>query len=178
MTDEPRPVVLHTSWRGRLLAFVAPVVLLAFAGLGYAVGGVRPVPVICSVVGLGLAGIVAFDYPLHAVFGPGGIERRCLLRREQLDWDRVSGVVRPAYRSALGRWMHPSTGLVATIGRRRYLLTDRMESRYEFAALTRGMDRWDRNVRIEATEPPDDTAPTWLHKKRVGGGDVPLVDHL
>jgi hypothetical protein len=172
-----RPVVLHTSWRGRLKAIGAPAILLALAAAGLISGGFGPVSVGSLVVGVVLAVIVIADYPLQVVFGADGIERRCLARRERLPWKEVTAIIRPAYYSPLRRWRKPSTGLIAQIGKRRYLLTDRMESEHEHAALLRGLGTWDRGLPVEATKPPDDSAPTWLHKRRRGDGGG-LVDHL
>ena len=176
---DPRPLVLHGSWRGRVYATIGPALLCSLGGLGLVLGGLHLWPLSLLVVGLALGAIVVFDYPLWVVFTETDIERRCLFRSQRLRWGDVTLVARPAYRSWRGRLGRgPSTGLVAEIGRRRYLLTDRMESRAEYETLLRLIGIWARGTMVEATLPPDDSPPTWLYKKRRGPDEGGLVDQL
>lgn len=176
MSETLRPIVLHTSWRGRSAALAAPVILLVLATVGVAGGGWHWFPLVLGLGGLVLGAIVAVDYPLWCVFGPEGIARRCGLRTERLAWDQVDSVIRPAYTGRFGRMRGPTTGLVAVVQRRRYLLTDRMESRAEHEALLRAVAAWNRGMPVEASLPPDDHPPTWLYKRRRGGSGPGLVD--
>ena len=162
-----------------MVAAFSPALLTTLGGVGLALGGFRWWPLTLLTVGLGLAAVVVVDYPIQVVFGPEGIDRRCLGRTERLAWDEVTRVVRPAYASLLGRFRlgRDSTGLVAERRGRRYLLTDKMESRAENEALLDGLFVWAPGTPVEATRPPDSTPPTWLYKRRRGDGDG-LVDEL
>jgi hypothetical protein len=178
-TPDPRPLVLHGSWRGRIFAAVSPVLLCSLGTFGLVLGGWHLWPLSLLVVGVVLAAVVVFDYPLWVVIAEAGIERRCLLRSQRLVWDEMTMLARPAYSGWLrGLGRGPSTGLVAEIGRRRYLLTDRMESRAEYETLLRLIGIWARGTRVEATLPPDDSPPTWLYKRRRGPNEGGLVDQL
>ncbi|MEM7342368.1 MAG: hypothetical protein AAF467_27255 [Actinomycetota bacterium] len=169
-SDPVRPVVLHSSWRGRLLASLAPTILIGFSLLGIAGVGLRPWPLAFGVIGLVLGAIVLFDYPLWTVFGADGVARRCPLRTERLGWDRIDQLSRPAFVIRVPG-AGGSTGLVAQVGSRRYMLTDKMESRAEHQALLRGIATWSPLLAVEATLPPENRAPTWLYKRRRGTGD-------
>lgn len=170
-----RPLVLHSSWRGRLLAALTPALLLSFGAIGALAVGFRVIPVVALVIGFVLLMVVVFDYPLRTVFGPESIDRKCLGRTERLAWSQVGLVGRPAYSARLGRLGRTTTGLVAAVGRRRYLLTDRMESKAEHQALLRLIAAWAEGTPVEASQPPDDWPPTWLYKRRQGSTDS-LID--
>lgn len=170
---------------------VAPTILLALAGIGFASGG-RFVPGAIGFVGLLLALVALFDYPVTVLFGPEGVERRCLLRRVSLSWDEVGAIGRPRKTQdrslqrlggLAGRVTHgestlgsPSSGLVAEVNRRPHLLTDRIESTQEFEALRAGLVVWGSGVAIRASEPAAEIAATFSYKKRAGDGKDPLVD--
>lgn len=170
-------LVLHSSWRGRLSALLTPTLVLGFGGIGIGGVGVRLWPLLVLGLGAVLLIVVLVDYPFCAVFGRECVERRCLVRTERLAWSRIGLLGRPAYSGRFGRLGRSTTGLVAAVGRRRYLLTDRMESRAEHQALLRLMGEWATETPVEASLPPDDWPPTWLYKKRRGPSDS-LIDQI
>lgn len=169
MTDDVGAVVLHTSWTGRLMSTLAPAAILLGGLWGIAQGG-RLVAIILAVVGGFLLLIGLFDYPWRTVLGPDGIERRCPLRTERLAWERVASVVRPRSTKARRR-VAGKAGLVAEMGKRRYLLTNRCESRFEYDAIDAALEAWSDGVLLRASRPPDEVAPTWLYQRRLDGGD-------
>jgi hypothetical protein len=160
------------------MAAASPLLVLSFGGVGVGGAGLRAWPLGILVIGGLLLGVVLYDYPMWVVFTPAGIERRCLLRTERIRWERVAGLVRPAYKGRFRSLVRTSTGLAAEVGRRRYLLTDRMESRAEYEALLRALGAWSRGTPVEASMPPDDWPPTWLYKRRRGAASTSLVDWL
>jgi len=111
--------------------------------------------------------------PLHTVFVPAGVVRVCALRRHRLAWTTITAIERVPRRLARrdhdrARPRRPG-GLVARIGRRRYLLCNRSEGALEFDALTRMVSSWDDAVVLRAARPPQDTAPTGLYRRRRDG---------
>ncbi len=198
-------VVLHTSWRGRITTIMSPSILTALGGYGVA-DTFRWFAFAILVVGivLGIVGLV--DYPRVTVIGAGGIERRCLLRTQRLDWAAIATVARPA---PANRWRRDMTtagtiarssasrtpgerpahaeqaategtkgGLTAEIGRRPFLLCDKVESQAEFDAIDAGLRHWAPSVPMRASRPDSSVPPTWLHKKRLGSASDGLVDLL
>lgn len=169
MNDDAGVVVLHTSWRGRLVSTVPPSVLLLGGLWGLGQGG-SIVAVVLVVLGAGLLVVGLFDFPWRSVIGPDGVERRCPLRTERLEWERVTAIARPRTTKA-GERLTGKAGLVAEVGKRRYLLANRCESRFEFEAIDRALGRWSDGTLLRASAPPDDAAPTWMYQRRMDGGD-------
>jgi hypothetical protein len=141
---DPEVVVVHTSIRGLLAAFATPVLLVALGLLGWSGIGARPVPLTFLLVGAALGAVVLFDYPSRVEFDRNGVHRVCPLRRQSLPWERVRSIERPrpssiaTLRNLRERPDEPlvSGGLIArSQGRRRWLLTDRVESREEYDRL-------------------------------------------
>ncbi len=191
-TDGARPVVLHTSWRGRLQQLIAPLILFGVAAAGFArAGEPRPIPVVLSAIGSVLLVIQLLDFPVVSVFGPTGIERRCVLRRVHLPWDDIVAIARPGtivgggsarVRSFVGA--EPGTvsnqGLVAEVGdrRRRHLLADHIEGQAEYDAIERGLREWSPITPLRASRPGASVAPTFVYKRRRGVPDSLPVDRL
>lgn len=174
-----RSIVLHTSWRGRFTAVLAPLAILIWGSYGAAVAGLQWFNGLLLLVGLVFAVVVLFDYPLWSSLGPEGIVRRCVLRTERLAWADVGAVARPGARQrfmGLGRGERdaPSkhstgrAGLVAEVGRRPYLLVDRIESPVEHEAIQNGLKTWAPGMVLRAGKPVEGTPPTWLYKRREG----------
>ncbi len=196
-------VVLHTSWRGRLTTVSAPAILLALGGFGtWKAPGL--LPLVLLAVGIVLALVALLDFPLVSVIGADGIQRRCALRSQHLDWARIASVARPAQAN---RWRRDVTGvaggradraipgarpahaehessraakggLIAEIGRRPFLLCDKLESRAEYDAIRSGLREWAPGLPLRASRPDESVPPTWLHKKRRGSASDGLVDLL
>jgi len=165
VAPQPKILVLHTSWRGRLLSFGSPLLLLAIGAV--VVSGRAAVVgwfVIAVAVLLVLVGFL--DYPLTVRLGPDGIERRCVARRSTLLWADVEAVVRPSVlQPGMLRWFGGNNGLAAEQGKRRYLLTDSLESEAENDALHTRLAIWDPGITILAPKPPPSSTPTWLYKR-------------
>lgn len=173
MSDGDLVVVIHSTWRGRLTAYLGPLVVLGLGVYGLVAGSPNPINVTLAVVGGLLSAISVFDFPLQARFGRGGVERVALLRRHTLAWADVSAVRRAAARAILGGSTGGTGALVAQAGRRHYLLCDVAESEYEHAAIERAMAGWPDSAAFAASPPAEGRPPTWLHKRRPGDG---LVD--
>ena len=180
--DAPKPVVLHSSWRSRLLIALGPAFLLAWGGFGALGGGLRVINGVILFLGIVMAVVAAFDFPLRSVFGPDGIERQCLARTDRLAWDEIRSVARPAQQGVGSRLrsamkISKSSGLVAERGKVPHMLVDRVESQAEFDAIQRGISAWQPGMLMRASRPVETIPPTWLHKRRRGSGDG-LVDEL
>lgn len=124
------PVMVVGTISGGVIAVAIAIGLLVSQGI--TVG-----TVIVALIAVGLVAVVLFDVPLSATFDQRGIERRALLRRQFIAWERVrrlgrmrSGIVRTLRSEVKG-------GLVAEVGGRSYVLVDRTESPLEFDELRR-----------------------------------------
>lgn len=172
-------LTLYSSLRGLAASLVSPVILLVLGGYGLAEIGLRPVPAVLGAGGLALAGVALLDYPRHARFLPGGVERVCLLRRQLMPWERIDALERA--RSSLTGALRvrnrrdqtgPSSvgarrgGLVARCGGRRYLLVDQSESRTEFERLRALVAAWAPDTVLRASEPVEDVPPSDLYRRR------------
>jgi len=159
-------VRLYSSWRGLVLAFVSPVLLLGF-GSAMFLGGTRwLVPAVFVAGGVALGLVTLFDYPIHTTIDGVGVTRRTPLRSHVLAWPAIERFSR-ARGGRLGRRPGP---LAAVSRRRRYLLVDRAEGPDEYDALQRCLKAHDVVVGLPV-EPAPGTVPTWLyHRRRVGAG--------
>lgn len=174
----PDRVVVHTSVRGLLAAAITPVALTALGGAAILDGGPHPVPVLLLLGGLGLAAVVLGDMPRRVEFDLEGLTRVCVLRRHRLEWDRVVAIERSRpstvtvarntmdRRSSRGE-STVSGGLLARgSGRRRWLLTDRVESRDEHSRLAALLERVPKPVVLRAPTPHASAPPTDLYHRR------------
>ena len=93
-TTAGQTLVLHSSWRGILLSHATPLLLVVVGGLAIADGGAHPIALALIVLGVALEAVSLLDFPLSAVFGPEGVERRCLLRRRRLAWSEIDDLRR------------------------------------------------------------------------------------
>jgi hypothetical protein len=166
-------VVLHTSLRGLFAAYASPAILVTLGLMGWAGIGARPVPVTFILVGTALGAVVLMDYPRRVRFDRAGVHRICPLRRHSLGWERLASFERPRPSStATLRNMTErpdetivSGGLIARgTGRRRWLLTDRLESRDEYDRLRDLLDTLGSPVRLRAPRPHDGVPPTGLYR--------------
>jgi hypothetical protein len=176
--DAPERVVIHASLRGLATAAFTPVALTALGGAAVASGGGRVVPLVVLVVGVGLGALVLFDLPRRAVFDRDGVTRVCWLRRQRVPWDRIVAIerTRPSTTSVARNAMRRegtaeeariSGGLVARgRGKRRWLLTDQVESRREHERLRALLDALPRPVALRAARPHEAAPPTDLYRRR------------
>jgi hypothetical protein len=167
------PVLIHSSWRGIIAAYLSMLVLVIAAVVAVSGAGLNVATGILVLIALVVCAIVVFDYPIATSFGPDGVERRCLLRRERLSWDRIEALTRTSDSTGLApgegsRWKvsRRPGGLVAVIGRRRYLLVNQCESQDECRTLRDGLYEWTDDPIWVAGLPEDDQPPTWLYRRR------------
>lgn len=159
-------VTLHSSWRGILLSFGGCVILVGLAVLvSVREGGVAGL-VLWSLAVIAVL-VTGLDLPIATEFGSNGLTRRALLRHQHIAFERIVRVTRARVgiiRTAQG----PSGGLVAEVGRRRYLLIDKRESQIEFDEIRRvlGHDRADALGLSSELRPPDGVPPTWLYRRK------------
>ena len=176
MVSPPDRVTVHTSWRGLATAVTSPILLLGFAGVLVSARGPGPVAIGASVLGVALAVVTLWDYPRRAEFSGDGVHRLCVLRRQVLRWSELVAIERTggSAREALRRRdeqgpVAPRGGLVARgLGKRRYLLTDRVESRREFDDLSALMDHLDVPTVLRARRPGAEVPPTDLYRRQAG----------
>ncbi len=128
---------------------------------------------VIGVVGAFLALVVMMDFPIRAEFRPEGIVRICPARHQLLEWERVVAIERAPGRTRVvpkrgvetGAFRRPA-GLAALVGKRRYLLTDRVEGALEYDRLVAAVKVFDEHVIVRAKRPPLDTAPTDLYRRK------------
>ena len=143
-TDE---LILQTSVFGRVSLVLGPPLVLAVGLTSVSAEGPSIVSLTLLVVGAALAISALFFQPWTTAFTRSGIERRCLLRKDLLEWSEVDAIRRTPARKRIG-------GLMATSGeRRRHLLTDRAESLHEFNRLRDVMAAWAPEVALVARPP-------------------------
>ena len=163
-TDEVR---LYSTWRGRVLAFVSPLALMGLGVLAVVAEGMNAFSLVLVVVGGLLLLTTLFDFPIWTSFDHEGIVRRTVLRAHRLPWSRITTVARAPASRLKPRNMRRAGPLVATIGRRRYLLLDCVEGPDEYDAVHAYASAADNGPLMQAEQPADGTAPTWLyHRKR------------
>jgi hypothetical protein len=177
---DPDPVVVHSSLRGLGAGIVTPLVLLLLGGAALADGGLRWFPATLVVAGGVLAIVAVGDLPRRTEFDHGGITRVCWLRREHVPWGGVLAIERTRPGTAArtrnlvdrreGREQIVSGGLVARgRGKRRWLLTDRVESRAEHDRLVALLASLEAPVTMRASAPHAAAPPTDLYRRRRHG---------
>ncbi len=166
---------LYTSWRGLLGAALTPIALLGLGALALGDGGLRLLPSLLVLAGLGLLLVALLDYPYTVTVSHGGITRHSVLRTQTLPWEALVALerTRPAtsavMRNLTDRQADPqiSGGLVARgRGRRRWLLTDRVESRMEHDRLVALLRTLGEPVELRAVRPHAEAPPTFLYRRR------------
>lgn len=175
--DAARPgddheVVVHSSLRGLAAAAVAPTALIALGGAALQ-NGFRWLPATILLAGSVLAFGVLLDFPRRTRFAANGIVRICPVRAHHIPWSDAIALERaPATTVDRVRALKqgspdagPSGGLVARgPGRRRWLLTDRVESELEYDALAALLAV--NGTSLRAARPRTGTPPTDLYRRR------------
>lgn len=165
-------VVVHSSWRGILAAFLAPSLLMAvMAAAWWRIPRVSGGLVGVGVMAIGLLAVAIFDYPIRTEVGEEGLRRVCLGRRQLIRWSAVRslGRGRGAILSARTRERVSARAagpLVAKVGRKTLLLVDQCESVTEHTAICQVVERYAPHVELP-TRPPASAPPTHLYR---GGG--------
>ncbi|WP_395154438.1 hypothetical protein [Ilumatobacter sp.] len=160
-------VTLHSSWKSLVLSFLGA---LAVFGVGLAStinteGAV--IPIIILVLGVVFLTSVLFDSPVASTFTTDGVQRRPLLRRHFIAWDRVGQLTRtrPSIAGAL-KGLTPG-GMAVKVGRRRYLLVDQCEALREFQELVELLENRYVTLGIdEMVQPPEAIDPTWTYRRK------------
>lgn len=166
-------ITIHSSWRGIVGSYLGAFALLIGGIASFIAVGLRVLPAILLLAGVVAVAGMLLDYPIASRFDARGVERRPVLRRQRLTWDRIDRITRsrPSIRASL-RQLSPG-GLVAVVGRRRYLLVDRVESPAEFDRLEDLVKEFTEHERLDdVVRPGADVSPTWLYRRRRWRGDV------
>lgn len=158
-------VTLHSSWRGILGVYAGATIVLTIGVVAVVGGGWRVFSAVVLAIGLLVALGATGDFPIASTFTAEGVDRHTLLRRQHLAWDKVSqlsrartGIVSGIRQSSLG-------GLVAVVGRRKYLLVDQGESGPEFDRLVTVVGDREEALHLDVLRrPAEDAAPTWLYR--------------
>jgi hypothetical protein len=158
-------VTLHTSWRGIISSAAGAFLVLAAGILVVAAVGFRVLPTLVLIAGVAGTVIVLFDYPIAVTFDAEGFTRRTMLRRQRMPWSRIDQLSRSRPNAVAGFRKLAHGGLVAVIGRRRYMLVDRCESPDEFAELERILDPVDVGILERVPRPHPSASPTWLYRR-------------
>jgi hypothetical protein len=158
-------VTLHTSWRGIVTSTAGALIVLVAGVIVVAAVGFRVLPTLVLVAGVAATLIVLFDYPIAVTFDADGLTRRTLLRRQRMHWSSIDQLSRsrPGVVAGVRKLAHG--GLVAVVGRRRYMLVDRCESLDEFAELERILDPIDEGILERVPRPHLAAGPTWLYRR-------------
>ena len=164
-----RTVTIHSSWRGIAGGFLGAGVIALGGSFGLVAVGARPLPLVFAIVGWGLLGVMAADFPLASTFSAAGVERRMLLRRQSLAWRPDDRLSRTAPRIIWADRRLEHGGLTLIRGKRRYLLVDRPESGFEFDALIAtveidGMPGAELGASY-LPRPDDSVPPSWLYRR-------------
>lgn len=170
MADPATELTLHSSWRGIVASFAGALVVTAIGALVIAYNGAAVLSVLVTVVGVGFLATVVFDYPVASTFTADGIERRMMLRRQTIPWADVRQLSRsrPGLTKGIRGLRHG--GLVAVVGRRRYLLVDQCEARTEYDVLAPIVAVAEADLGRELGwdglgEPEEKVPPTWVSRR-------------
>lgn len=169
-------VTLHSSWRGIGASIAGGLTVLGLGLLGFAAAGrVAVFPAVLVAAGTLFVLVTLLDYPVASTFTADGVERRMVLRRQFIAWGRVRQLTRTRPGLVGGLRKLTLGGLVAAVGRRRYLLVDQLESLPEFNAVidVLGDDTAEALSLDTMTRPPEETNPTWLYRRHKWAPDSP-----
>jgi len=157
-------VTLHSSWRGLVVNSIGALLVLAGGLLAVNRGGWNVISTSVFLIGVALVAVMLFDYPAATTFTERGVTRRMMLRRQRIEWESMGQLsrTRPGLTSGWRKVQHG--GLVAVVGRRRYLLVDRCESADEFDQLESVVGGRARDLLDEVPRPSEAADPTWLYR--------------
>lgn len=158
-------VTLHSSWSGITANAFGATLVLAGGIFAVVASGWDVMPIFFLVLGVVFVGVVTLDYPVASTFTADGVVRHMMLRRQRLSWTRIGQLsrTRPGLTSGFRKVAHG--GLVAVIGRKRYLLVDHCESADEFRAVEELLDEVGAELLEPVPRPREDVEPTWLYRR-------------
>lgn len=164
--SESAAVTIHSSWRGLVSGGLGAVLVAALGVVAIIRSDGAVGPMVLLAVGVLLAAVVVLDLPVASEFDAQGVTRRALLRNHRLAWAEIDQLTRARPSVARIRRLKPG-GLVAKVGRRRYLLVDQCESIAEFDALQRVLGDTVEALRFgDLVIPPADADPTWTYRRK------------
>ncbi|MFA9445353.1 PH domain-containing protein [Egicoccus sp. AB-alg6-2] len=175
MSRLDQPLTLYPSLRGLLAVLLTPHLLILLGAWGLSAGG-STVALGFVLVGIASAALGLFGYPHRVVVTPDGIQMASVLRRRMLPWDAVRTIERTrpgaaamARARTAGDGPRPVTGglLARGHGRRRWMLTDHVESPDEYDHLRAIAAAAPGAPRVVAKRPLEGTPPTSLYRRRV-----------
>ncbi len=165
-------VTLYSTRRGVINAALSPLVLFGLGVFGLIGKSPGPIAITLLVVGATLVLITLFDFPRRAVFGESGVQRVCFGRRHTIEWKSINALERARAGRRLRRRKNAdklpprsSAGLVARVGKKRYLLVNTLESRAEFDQVEELVTEAAPHVRISAEPPGERRVPTTLYRR-------------
>ena len=144
------------------LGVFSPAVLIIVGVWGLVrAGEVRFVPTLLLVLGLLMAAVAAFDFPLKILVNADGVHRKCLARTQRFPWDEVVAFRRPRGRrgrrgvsetpapsagDSMAAMGDPKTGrgglLLETVARRQYLLSTGRERPDTYVGIEEAVARY------------------------------------
>ena len=168
--SESAALTIHSSWRGLVLGVFGVVAIMALGVLSIVRSGGSVGSLILFAFGALLACVVVLDLPVASEFDAQGVTRRALLRHHRLSWGDVDQLTR-ARPGLVGVRRLKLGGLVAKVGRRRYLLVDQSESVAEFDELERVLGAAAEALRFDDLLIPHANAdPTWTYRRKRWAG--------
>jgi hypothetical protein len=171
--DVPEAVVVYASIRGLLAAVGTPVLLGLLTWRALVVAGPTTGSMTFGGITVAITLAVLLQIPRHAVFDGAGITRVCLGRRHHLPWGRLTAIerARPTQSAILRnlsggeREVVVSGGLLARgSGRRRWMLTDQIESRDEYERIEALLRACGNPAELRAPRPHEGALPTDLYR--------------
>jgi len=169
---EQASVRLYSSWRGILggLFGAVAVAVLGLVGVGDG-GGWLSVSV--AIFGAVLLAVMLFDFPLSSLFHSAGITRKMVLRRQLLAWDRIDRLERSGRAGRRSGKTAASTsgtgGVVARLGRRRYLVCNQVEGAEEFEQIRQLLQENAPGLANDLGPSGEHRVPTSLYRQRPFG---------
>jgi hypothetical protein len=168
--------VLHTSLRGLAAVWITPLLLVALGAGSLLRVGWHPVPFVLLALGLAMLALALLDFPSRVELDGAGIRRVCLGRTPFVPWERVGTIERsrPSSTAILGNLRSDrreertvSGGLMARgRARRRWLLTDSVESQEEYDELRELLASLSAPVALRAARPHRGAPPTDVYRRR------------
>jgi hypothetical protein len=175
VADRSDVVTLHASLRGLAAVWATPVLLVALGGASWWQVGPHPIPQGMVVVGVAMLGFVLLAYPTRVELDREGVHRVCLLRTGFVPWTSVGAIERgrPSSASVIGNLRAAADERTVSGGlfargrdRRRWLLTDQVESQEEYDRLRDLLRSLTSPVALRATRPHRGAPPTDVYRRR------------
>lgn len=167
MPPAPRDgITLHSSWRGIIGSLLTGVIVSGVGVAGAVRAGWTLVPSAVGIAGALLLAVALFDYPVACRISADGVQRRMMLRRQHFEWGEIEQLSRERPRLVRGLRRLQVGGLVAVVGKRRYLLVDQPESSDEHDAMDEVLGERAEVVGFDVIGRPEaGVLPTWTYRR-------------